>query len=195
MAINANLSTRRVFSNLAYIRVTPWDSESAGPNVANIYDITEVVADSTSIEQADNDSNVIDHEFSSNPLFENITLGDKTFTCDSIDLQDGVLKGLFGWQELTSDGGVAAPNEYKHLYATIELGFTNSEDEIVLPKVLLNSKAVIASMKTDVSRANITGTCYNAYVSGKKTDMAILKGKKSSIETDIKTLVKANASS
>ena len=75
------------------------------------------------------------------------------------------------------------------------MGFVGQDDVIVLPKVLLNSKAVIASMKTDVSRANITGTCYNAYVSGKKTDMAILKGKKSSIETDIKTLVKANASS
>ena len=182
MAINANLSTRRVFSNLAYIRVTPWDSESAGPNVANIYDITEVVADSTSIEQADNDSNVIEHEFSSNPLFENITLGDKTFTCESIDLQDGVLKGLFGWQELASD-------EYKHLYATIELGFTNSEDEIVLPKVLLNSKAVIASMKTDASKATISGTCYNAYIDSVKTDMAILKGKKTITETEITAIL------
>ena len=189
MAINANLSTRRVFSNLAYIRVTPWDSESAGPNVANIYDITEVVADSTSIEQADNDSNVIEHEFSSNPLFENITLGDKTFTCESIDLQDGVLKGLFGWQELTSNGGVAAPNEYKHLYATIELGFTNSDDEIVLPKVLLNSKAVIASMKTDASKATISGTCYNAYIDSVKTDMAILKGKKTTTESAITTIL------
>ena len=107
------------------------------------------------------------------------------------------LKELFGWNALGSAGsdGVAAPSEYKHLYATITLGFVGQDDVIVLPKVLLNSKAVIASMKTDVSRANITGTCYNAYVSGKKTDMAILKGKKSSIETDIKTLVKANASS
>ena len=191
MAINANLSTRRVFSNLAYIRVTPWDSEDAGPNVANIYDITEVVADSTSIEQADNDSNVIEHEFSSNPLFENITLGDKTFTCESIDLQDGVLKGLFGWQALGNAGadGVAAPNEYKHLYATIELGFTNSEDEIVLPKVLLNSKAVIASMKTDASKATISGTCYNAYIGSVKTDMAILKGKKTTTESAITTIL------
>ena len=140
---------------------------------------------------------MIEHEFSANPLFENITLGDKTFTCESIDLGDTVLKELFGWSALGSAGadGVAAPSEYKHLYATITLGFVGQDDVIVLPKVLLNSKAVIASMKTDVSRANITGTCYNAYVSGKKTDMAILKGKKSSIETDIKTMVKANASS
>ena len=90
---------------------------------------------------------------------------------------------------MTSDGGVAAPNEYKHLYATIELGFTNSADEIVLPKVLLNSKAVIASMKTDASKATISGTCYNAYIGSVKTDMAILKGKKTTTESAITAIL------
>ena len=95
------------------------------------------------------------------------------------------MKGLFGWQELASNGGVAAPNEYKHLYATIELGFTNSDDEIVLPKVLLNSKAVIASMKKDASNATISGACYNAYIDSGKTELAILKGKKTTTESAI----------
>ena len=45
----------------------------------------------------------------------------------------------------------------------------------MLPKVLLNSRAVIASMKTDASRANINGTCYTAFVDDVETDMAILK--------------------
>jgi hypothetical protein len=31
-------------------------------------------------------------------------------------------------------------------------------------------------MKTDASRGNITGTCYTAYVNGKETDMAVIKG-------------------
>ena len=184
----AAIGERRVFSNLAYVRVTPWTSETSGPK-GDTYDITEVVADTTSIEQAENDSNILEHEFSANPLFENITLGDKTFSCESIDLQDAVLKGLFGWKALTADGGVAAPTEYKHLYATIELGFVNSEDEIVLPKVLLNSRAVIASMKTDASRATITGTCYNAWVDGEETDMAILKGAKTEEAEAITTLL------
>lgn len=187
MAI-AEMASRRVFSNLAYIRVTPWTDETSGPK-GDTYDITEVVADTTSLEQAENDSNVLEHEFSANPLFENITLGDKTFTCESIDLQDAVLKGLFGWQEVGSNGGVAAPKEYKHLYATIEMGFTNVDDEIVLPKVLLNSRAVIASMKTDASRANITGTCYNAWVDDVETDMAILKGAKTEDEAAITALL------
>lgn len=183
----ASVSDRRVFSNLAYVRVTPWSSETSGPDKST-YDITEVVADTTSIEQADNDVNTIEHEFSSNPLYENIQLGDKTFTCESIDLQDAVLKDLFGWQTIGTDG-VGAPNAYKHLYATVELGFVNSKDEIVLPKVLLNSKAVIASMKTDASRATISGTCYNAFVDDVETDMAILTDAKTEDETEVATLL------
>jgi hypothetical protein len=187
MAKLATVADRRVFSNLAYVRVTPWSTETSGPD-KDIYDITEVVADTTSVEQADNDVNTIEHEFSNNPLFENIQLGDKTFTCESIDLQDAVLKDLFGWQPIGSDG-VAAPNAYKHLYATIELGFDNTDDEIVLPKVLLNSRAVIASMKTDASRATISGTCYNAFVDDVETDMAILKGAKTEVETEISAIL------
>lgn len=171
----AALSERTVFANLAYIRITPWESENAGPG-ATTYDVTEVVGDTTTVEQAENDSNVLEHEFSSQPLYENIQLGDKTFACESIDLQNEVLKGLFGWT-VTEDGAYA-PVAYKALYATIELGFNSTEDVIVLPKVLLNSRAVIASMKTDASRANINGTCYSAFVDDVETDMAILKSAK-----------------
>jgi hypothetical protein len=52
--------------------------------------------------------------------------------------------------------------------------FNSTEDIIVLPKVKMNSKAVLASMKTDVSRGNISGSCYSAYVNGKDTDMAAI---------------------
>lgn len=171
----ATLGERTVFANLAYIRITPWTSEDSGPS-GNTYDVTEVVGDTTTVEQAENDSNVIEHEFSSQPLYENIQLGDKTFACESIDLQNEVLKGLFGWT--VTDSGAYAPVSYKPLYATIEMGFNSTDDVIVLPKVLLNSRAVIASMKTDASRANIGGTCYSAWVDNTETDMAILKGAK-----------------
>jgi hypothetical protein len=174
MALSSEIKERVVYTNLEYIRVTPWESESTGPNL-DTYDLTEVVADTTSVEQAENDSNVLEHEFSSSPLYENIQLGDKTFTCESIDLQNGVLKGLFGWYAPDNDDNVYAPIAYKHLYATIEMGFHGNGNVIVLPKVLLNSRAVIASMKTDASRANITGTCYPAFVNSVETDMAIIK--------------------
>jgi hypothetical protein len=175
----AELGTRTVFANLAYIRITPWEKTEEGGKVtlkpgAVTYDVTEVVADTTTVEQAENESNALDHEFSSTPLYENIQLGDKTFACESIDLQNEVLKGLFGWT-VDEDGNAYAPVSYNELYALIELGFNSTEDVIVLPKVLLNSRAVIASMKTDASRANINGTCYPAVVNSQPTDMAVIK--------------------
>lgn len=188
MAKKAELKERVVYTNLEYIYVTPWESEGTGPN-QDTYDLTEVVADTTSLEQAENESNVIEHEFSSSPLYENIQLGSKTFTCESIDLQNAVLKGLFGWT-VSEDGSAYAPKAYKHLYATVEMGFHGNDNVIVLPKVLLNSRAVIASMKTDASRANITGTCYPAFVNDTETDMAILP--KESV-TDITTIVKTTS--
>lgn len=190
----ATLGERRVFSNLAYVRATVWSSEGSGPD-GNTYDITEVVADTTTVEQAENESNALDHEFSSTPLYENIKLGEKTIALESIDLQNEVLKGLFGWKEILGGTGgkdvigMAAPVSYEALYATIELGFTTGTDIILLPKVLLNSRAVIASMKTDASRANINGTCYTAWVDGVETDMAILANGKTTSEEAIATLL------
>jgi hypothetical protein len=192
----ATLGERRVFSNLAYVRATVWTSEGSGPD-GNTYDITEVVADTTTVEQAENESNALDHEFSSTPLYENIKLGEKTIALESIDLQNAVLKGLFGWKEIEATDekgvktvvGMAAPISYEALYATIELGFSTGNDIIILPKVLLNSRAVIASMKTDASRANINGTCYTAWVDGVETDMAILADAKTTEETAITTLL------
>lgn len=186
----ATLTDRVVFANLAYIRITPWTTENSGPD-GDTYDVTEVVADTTSVEQAENESNALEHEFSSAPLYENVQLGDKTFACESIDLQNAVLQGLFGWT--VTEAGAYAPVAYKPLYATIEMGFNSNEDVVVLPKVLLNSRAVIASMKTDASRANITGTCYPAYVDGNETDMAILKGAKSTEDDGAAVLAKVKA--
>lgn len=167
------MGTRRVFANLKYLYVTPWEGENKLG--MKTYDLVDVVADTTSIEQSDNDINAIDHEFSSSPLYENVNLGEKTFSCESIDLQNDILKTLFGWEADQQGNVVFAPTGYEDLYVAMEIGFNSTEDTIVLPKVKMNSRAVIASMRTDVSRANITGSCYPAYVNNVKTDMAIVK--------------------
>lgn len=179
------LGARRTFSNLKAVLFTPWtDEKTLGDQE---YDLTDIVADTTSVEQADNEVNTIEHEFSGSPLVENISLGAKTFTTECIDMQNAVLYGMFGWSvEVDTDGKVNdnssafAPKAYKPLYCKVEMQFNSTEDIIVLPKVLLNSKAVLASMKTDVSRANINGTCYPAFVTAgtitKETDMAVIKG-------------------
>lgn len=168
-------SGKRVFTNLKSIVFTPWtDDETIGEAS---YDLVNIVGDTTQLEQADNDVSTIGHEFSSSPLYETITLGDKTFTCECIDFQNPVLKNLLGW-EVTESGDAFAPVDYKDLYCKVEMEFNSTEDIVVLPKLKMNSKAMLASMKTDVSRATISGTCYPAFVKAgsteKKTDFAII---------------------
>ena len=168
---------KRVFANLKAILFTPWDTD-AKPGTTT-YDLVSIVGDTTSVEQADNTINAIEHEFSSTPLYENVTLGAKTFTCECIDFQK-VLKNLMGWtiEGTDSDGDAFAPIAYKDLYCKIELQFNSTEDVVCLPKVKLNSKAILSTMKTDASRGTISGTCYSAYVkAGEKeheTDEAII---------------------
>lgn len=166
---------RRVFANLKYLYFTPWTDESTLGDTT--YDLVNIVGDTTSLEQAENEVNELAHEFSSEVLYENVALGKKSFTTECIDFANPVLNALFGWDaESTEDA--FAPIVYTDLYCKIEMGFNSTDAIIVLPKVKLNSRAVIASMKTDASRANITGTCYSAYVkTGNKeveTDMAVI---------------------
>lgn len=166
---------RRVFSNLKAILFTPWTDESTLGSTT--YDLVNIVGDTTSSEQDENEVNDISHEFSSEPLWQNTNLGAKSFNTECIDFQNDVVKELFGWT-VAEDGTAFAPITYKDLYCKIEMQFNSTDDVIVLPKVKLNSRAVIASMKTDAARGNIAGTCYSAYVkSGTlegETDMAII---------------------
>lgn len=168
-------SERRVFTNLKAILFTPWTSESAIGETT--YDLVNIVGDTTSVEQADNNVNEIEHEFSSEPLYENITLGKKSFTCDCIDFQNDVLKNIFGW-ETTEGGDAFAPITYKDLFCKIEMQFNSTNDIVVLPKVKMNSKVVLSSMKSNVSKGTISGTCYSAYVKAgtkeEETDEAIV---------------------
>lgn len=166
---------KRVFANLKAILFTPWtDDKTLG---STTYDLVNIVGDTTSVEQADNTVNSIEHEFSSTPLYENVTLGAKTFSCECIDFQNPVLENLMGWAVETS-GDAFAPIAYKDLYCKVELQFNSTADVVCLPKVKLNSKAVLSTMKTDASRGTITGTCYSAFVkAGEKeheTDEAII---------------------
>lgn len=175
MAVTQVDAGRRVFANLKALLFTPWTDESTLGT--DTYDLVNIVGDTTSSEQEENEVNEIGHEFSSEPLYENVNLGKKSFTTECIDFQNPVLEQLFGW-EVTEAGDAFAPLTYKPLYCKVEMQFNSTDDIIVFPKVKLNSRAVIASMKTDVSRANITGTCYSAYVTagGTKadTDMAVI---------------------
>lgn len=176
MALNRLDSGRIVLSNAEYFHVTPYVNEDTIGDVT--YDIVNIVADTLSLTPDDNTVNAKEWEFGDTPLFENITLGKIQFAATCIDFQNEVLKHMFGWEEL--GGALVAPNSYRDLYAVVEIGFKNEDVKVVVPKLKLNSKAIISTLKTGTGEGNLAGTAYNAFVNvggvSKNTPMALLDG-------------------
>lgn len=179
MAIKVLDSGRIVLSNAAYLHVTPYVSENEIGTQS--YDIVNIVGDTLSFTPDDNTVNAKEWEFGDTPLFENITLGKIQFAATCIDFQNEVMKALMGWKLSADNSVMYAPNSYKDIYAVLEVGFHNEDVVVVVPKLKLNSKAVISTMKTGTAEGNLAGTAYNAELStdkdttGAETPMAILK--------------------
>lgn len=180
MAVTTLDSGRVVLSNAAYFHVTPYVKEDEIGTTT--YDIVNIVADTLSLTPDDNSSNAKEWEFGDTPLFENITLGKIQFAATCIDFQNEVLKTMFGWKEV--GGALVAPNAYKDLYVVVEIGFKNEDTVVVVPKLKLNSKAVISTLKTGTGEGNLAGTAYNAVLGvgeeSAETPMAFVAGEVSS---------------
>ena len=174
MAVTKLDSGRLVFSNAAYLHVTPYtDEDTIG---ATTYDIVNIVGDSLGFTPDDNTVNSKEWEFGDAPLFENITLGKIQFAATCIDFQNDVMKAIFGWKEV--GGALVAPNAYKDIYAVVEVGFQNENVKLLVPKLKLNSKAVISTLKTGTGEGQLAGTAYATDVkigdADANTPMAIL---------------------
>lgn len=164
------LKNSKFLHKASHLYVTPWVTitpQSGDPYMqpgTNTYDVVQVLADTVSIEQADPDTETRDWEFGDTPLMSTVTMGDTTFAATCIDLSTGVLHNVFGWSTAVTDI-VAAPDSYQDMYATITITFEDKNSPIiVLPKVLMSSKATIASLKTSTAEAALSGTCMSAYV-------------------------------
>lgn len=177
----------------------------------DIYDITEIVADTVSITPDDNEVNTTDAEFRDTPLFENVTLGKVQFAATCTDFQNEMMKAIFGWTEHTeyqsvsvsgfttkddyvgyyilvstvytlvteankstlsitpgtteaykAVSSVLAPLNYQDLWCAIVVKFSNRF--VLMPKVKMNSKAVLATLKTGYGEGQLAGTAYAGYV-------------------------------
>lgn len=174
MAIQKTDTGRVVLSNAEYVHVTPYVNEDTLG--ATTYDIVDIVGDTLSFTPDDNTINAKESEFKDDPLFENVTLGKYQFAATCIDFQNIVMQHIYGW-EVDGDN-VYAPTGYKDKYALIEIGFRNEDTVVVAPKVKLNSKATIGSLKTGTGEGAMAGTAYTGILNSKKAPLAFLKAAK-----------------
>lgn len=137
---------------------------------SDVYDISAVIGDSITVEQKDGEVEEKFNEFVRSPLVRNVTAGSYDFTAQCLDLQDKVLRALFGVYTASGANGVvegvsAFHDDYLLQYAMIRIQFKDSElSDIVFPKVQMNSKMLLQQMKTRGSQGNISGTALSREV-------------------------------
>lgn len=143
----------------AHILVTPFTAE--GVKGDNIYDLEDVIRDTVSLTQDDKNDTDIERETSDTPIHTITTVGKYQFAADVADTQADLLADLCGFIKDT-DGKVYAPAAYKDLYAEVALLFENTDGTtytaLILPKLLLSSKATAESLNTNLAKISLAGT-------------------------------------
>lgn len=151
---------------------------------SDVYDISAVIGNSIMVEQKDGEVEDKFNEFVRSPLVRNVTAGSYDFTAQCLDLQDKVLRALFGVYTASGANGVvegvsAFPDDYLLQYAMIRIQFKDSElSDIIFPKVQMNSKMLLQQMKTRGSKGNISGTALSrevAVIDKDAQDLSVLQ--------------------
>lgn len=163
MAItNDELTTGKVvLTNLKYMKVIPYTDDSGDTLGTKSFTFDTLLADSVSVQQDDNTVNSRDSETKDEPALENTILGKYQVAATSLDVQDKILEAMMSWVVGETDTTVSyAPTSYKPKWCMIIFAFNSTDKCFVAPKVKLNSKIVIASLKTSSGELQIAGTAY-----------------------------------
>lgn len=164
MATNSVKSNSKKIYNPFALFITPYKNNAIGDET---YKLEEVVRDTTSISQDDPEENSIENEFSAEPLINNVDAGKYNFATNVGDMQGELLAKLAGFTYDTTNKFAYAPKSYTEVFAKVELVFkdgTTNYVAAVLPKVQLNSKALLESINTSIGQIAITGIAYSGVV-------------------------------
>lgn len=162
MSLIETKTGRKYFRKAESMMLVPYVyDDSAGVNDyvlgRDVYDISAVIGDSITIEQEDEEVEEKFNEFVSMPILQNVSAGSYKFSAQCLDLQDSILKALFG-AYMASDVAVL-PDDYQLQYAMIRIRFKDASlSDIILPKVQMNSKLLLQQMMSRGSQGNINGT-------------------------------------
>lgn len=145
---------------------TGGEGETADNPAGDTFIFDEVVRDTTTISQDDNNSTTIENEFSDDPIIDIVSLGKFQFASEVADIQKDVLVNFANYTYDSEAKKLFAPAAYQKTYAKIDLVFkkgTTSEGagtymSICVPKLQLNSRLIVESMNSNVARLNLAGT-------------------------------------
>lgn len=151
-------------SKPSYIIITPYGAN--GEKGTDVYMLEDVVRDTVSISQDDNDTSDIERETSDTPILSIVTTGKYQFAAEVADTQSDVLSALCDFTTDT-DGKVYAPSTYRTKYAEVAVVFDNADSThtaLILPKLQLNSKTTIESLNSNMAKVALAGTAQLATI-------------------------------
>lgn len=158
-----------------YIVMTLFDgTETDGTPKGDTYVLEDVIEDTTSITQDDNDTTDIECETSDSPIISVVKLGKYQLAAELGDTQADLLVAICGFIEDATGKKTIAPSTYKPRYAKVDVVQIQSDgskmEAYTLPKVQLNSKTLIESLNSNLGRISLAGTAQNVDVTiGAKT--------------------------
>lgn len=157
-----------ILSGVKEVLFTPWDGDNLDLT-GDRYDLQNLVGDTVTVSQDDNDTNEVPCETRDEPLYEAITLGKYQVSMESGDINPELLNACMGFAINAAKNLAYAPASYSKKYAHIEIVLDGMS--FVIPRVQLSPKLNIESLKTGIARGTIAGTAYSVDVStteGKK---------------------------
>ena len=159
-----------------YIVATLFDGTETDESTpkGDSYILEDVIEDTTSISQDDNDTTDIECETSDSPIISIVKLGKWQFAAEIGDTQKELLAALCDFTDDATEKKTLAPSIYKAKYAKIDVVQVqpngNTMEAYVLPKVQLNSKLTIESLNSNLARIALAGTAKDiALTVGDKT--------------------------
>lgn len=148
----------------SHIYLQPLDD--TGTLVTTIYDLDNVLKDSTKLTQADNTQTKIESETSDTPIKIITTLGERTFNATVEDMQADLLTNFCGYSESTDKTALFAPDQYTDLYCqvTVVCDYGDKHYAYICPNLQLSSKNLAESLSTSLAGVQIVGTALNKSV-------------------------------
>lgn len=142
-------------------------SNGAYTKSGKVYRFDNVLRDSTTLSQNDNETNTIDNEVSDEPIYTNVTQGSFQFEATIEDVQANLLKDFCGYS--VEDTKSYAPGSYQERFAEISVVMdagigsdgTPKYAALVIPKLQLNTKIIGESFSSSMVGFSLAGTAYS----------------------------------
>lgn len=154
--------TARKLSNPKYIVVTEFLASDTEEANGDSYILEDVLRDTTSLPQDENERTDIERETSDTPIKSIVKLGKRNVSATVNDWQDDVAKALAGY--VLVGNRLVAPSSYKDKYVKFATVFNDDDADsttgliaAVYPKVMLDSKSIIESLNSQLAGIEIGG--------------------------------------